>query len=232
MHLVAEHRGGDRAADDSRGDVVEERGQHEDHHQQHEAALPVVGQPVRQYRGNLAPLEVVRKQCETEQQAEQIGEDHPLMQQVQAEPGEARALLEAGETELVEDDRRKARQRDLQRALVEHGDASERRTEQQELDRDQGRAQSAADSRTTSASDPVAASCWRSQAASEYLRRTPSASSRTASTLPSRAACGMIAAAVSRISAPITLVLRSKGSTILPSQPKRQASKRLKAFTW
>ena len=88
-------------------------------HEQHEAALPVVRQEVRQHLGHVAALEMVREQREAEQQAEQVGEDDPLVRQVRREPAEARAGLEPGEAELVDDDGREAGQRDLQRVMVE-----------------------------------------------------------------------------------------------------------------
>ena len=71
-------------------------------HEQHEAALPVVGQEVRQHLGHVAALEMVGQQREAEQQAEQVGEDHPLVRHVQREAAEPRAGLEAGERQLVE----------------------------------------------------------------------------------------------------------------------------------
>ncbi len=58
------------------------------------------------------------------------------MLQVQHEALEARAFLEAGESELVERDDRDARQRHLERARVEQRHARQREREQDELDRD------------------------------------------------------------------------------------------------
>ena len=95
--LRAEHDAGDRAADQRRGDVVEERRQHEDHHQQHERALPVVGQQLRQPRRNAAGLEMLRQQREAEQQAQQVGEQHPFVAEVRDEPRQARPFGERRE---------------------------------------------------------------------------------------------------------------------------------------
>ena len=48
------------------------------------------GRKLRQLGGHVAVLEMVRQQREAEQQAEQVGEDHPLVRHVRAEAGEAR----------------------------------------------------------------------------------------------------------------------------------------------
>ena len=93
------------------------------------------GRILRQHLRHLAVLEVVREQREAEQQAEQVGEDHPLVRHVGRQAAEAGARLEAGEDELVEDDGREAGERDLQRVAVEERDAGERQTEQHEVDR-------------------------------------------------------------------------------------------------
>ena len=135
MHLAAEHRAGDGAADQRGGDVVEERRQHADHPQQHEAALPVVRQVARQHRRHLACLEVVGKQREAEQQAEKVGENHPLVQHVQRKTFHPRAGFESRKGELVEHDRAEADERDLQRVMMEQRDAGERQAEQNELER-------------------------------------------------------------------------------------------------
>ena len=135
MHLAAEHRAGDGAADEGGGDVVEERRQHEDHPQQHEAAFPVVRQVARQHRRHLACLEIVGKQREAEQQAEKVGEDHPFVQHVQRKTFHPRAGLEPREGELVEHDRAEADESHLQRVMMEQRDAGERQAEQDELER-------------------------------------------------------------------------------------------------
>ena len=53
-----------------------------------------------------------------------------------AEAGEAGAGLEAGEGQLVDDDRGEAGERDLERAVMEQRDAEQRQREQDEVDRD------------------------------------------------------------------------------------------------
>ena len=63
---------------------------HEDDDQQHEAALPVVGQDGRHDVGHLAFLEMPRQQREAHQQQEQVGEHHPLVLHVADEAGQAR----------------------------------------------------------------------------------------------------------------------------------------------
>ena len=104
VDLVPEHGRRDGAADERRRDVVEERGKHEHHDEEQEAALPVVGKEVRQHLGHLAALEVVRKQGEAEQQAEQVCKDHPLVRHVRRQAGKPGAVLEPGKGELVEED--------------------------------------------------------------------------------------------------------------------------------
>ena len=56
------------------------------------------------------------------------------MRHVVAEAVEARAVLEAGEDQLVDDDRGKARQRDLKRLVMEQRDPEQRQREQDEVD--------------------------------------------------------------------------------------------------
>ena len=79
VNLVAEHRARDGTADERRRDVVQKAGQHKDHHQQDESALPVVRQELGQSRGDIARLEVLGQQRKPEQQSEQIHEQHPFM---------------------------------------------------------------------------------------------------------------------------------------------------------
>ena len=55
---TGEDRRRDRAPDQCRRDVVEERRQDKHHQQKYEATLPVVRQEFRQHPGNLAVLEV------------------------------------------------------------------------------------------------------------------------------------------------------------------------------
>ena len=56
--------------------------------------------------------------------------------EVQPEAGKARAGLEAGEHELVDDDRGEPDQRDRERVVVEQRDAEQRQREQDEIDGD------------------------------------------------------------------------------------------------
>jgi hypothetical protein len=108
----------------------------EDDHQQHEGAQPAFGQQPGQHLRHPAVLEMPRQQGETDQQAEQVGEQHPLVGHVHAEAGEAGAGLEAGEHDLVGGDRHQAGQRHLQYVVVEQGDAEQRRRKEDEIDRD------------------------------------------------------------------------------------------------
>ena len=57
------------------------------------------------------------------------------MLHVQRKTAETGAGLEAGEGELVEDDRREAGERDLERVVMEDRDAEQRQREQDEVDR-------------------------------------------------------------------------------------------------
>jgi hypothetical protein len=75
------------------------------------------------------------KDGEPEQQAEQVGEDYPLVRHVEREAAEPRAGLEAGERELVERDGGKPCQRDLQHVTMKKRDAGERQAEQHEIER-------------------------------------------------------------------------------------------------
>ena len=94
------------------------------------------GRIVRQHLGHLAALEVVREQREAEQQAEQVGEDHPLVRHVQRQAAKSRSGLEAGEAELVDDDHAKPDERHLQDVAMEQRDADQRQAEQDEINWD------------------------------------------------------------------------------------------------
>ena len=98
MHLAAEHRVRHRAADHRRRDVVEEARQHEHH------APAARSRPSSRRAGSAAARpgsrlssKWLRQQREAEQQQQQVGQDHPLVQQVRAEARDAGAGLEAGE---------------------------------------------------------------------------------------------------------------------------------------
>jgi hypothetical protein len=135
VHLALEHGVGDRAADHRRGDVVEEAREQPHQHQQHEAALPVVGQEPRQHRRHLALLEQVGQQREAEQQQQQVRQDHPLMPQVQHEAAESGAALERRQHDLVQANQYRAAERDAQGVVVEQRHAGKHQAEQDELDR-------------------------------------------------------------------------------------------------
>ncbi len=101
MNLGAEQRMRHRPSDQRRRDVVEERRQHEHHDEHDERAFPVVRQEARQHRGHMRLLEVARQQRESEQQTQQVGENHPLLRQMHKEPRNAAASPETREPELV-----------------------------------------------------------------------------------------------------------------------------------
>ena len=96
MHFVPEYRCRNRAADDRGGDIVEERRQHENHGEQHESALPVVGQEFRQHCRHMAFLEVPRQQRKADEQEEEVAQNDPLVRQVGGETIEPGSRAEAG----------------------------------------------------------------------------------------------------------------------------------------
>ncbi len=82
-------------------------------------ALPVVGEKGRHFIGNATLLEMAGQQREAHEQQKQVGQDHPLVLEMEDEAGEARAGLEACEGELVGGDDRKPSERDRERMAVE-----------------------------------------------------------------------------------------------------------------
>ena len=112
------------------------RREHEDDGKQRKAALPAVRQERRHLVRDAAVLEMPRQQRKAHQQQKQVRQNHRLVLHVQAEAGEPGAGLETGEDQLVEHDRGKARQRDLQRLVMEESDADQRQREQDEVDGD------------------------------------------------------------------------------------------------
>ena len=135
MDFAAEDVTRHRAADQRGRDVVEEAREDEHDREQHEPALPAIRQECRHLVGDAALLEMAREDREAHQQQEQIGQDHGLVLHVQGETGEPRAGLEAGERQLVDDDRRKPGQRNLQGLVMEDRDPDQRQAEQDEVDR-------------------------------------------------------------------------------------------------
>ncbi|MBI4754539.1 MAG: hypothetical protein HY778_03770 [Betaproteobacteria bacterium] len=91
----------DGAADDGSGDVVQEAREHEDDRQQHEGALPVVGQEARQRLGHAAVLEMPQQQGEAQRQPEQVGAHHPFVGHVGRQAGKARAEPETRKHQLA-----------------------------------------------------------------------------------------------------------------------------------
>ena len=135
MDLPVEDGMRDGAADHRRGDVVEERRQHEHRGEQHEAALPVVGQPARQHRRHLAVLEGPGQQGEAEQQEQQVGQRHPLVLEMNGEAGQARTRSRTARSTIsIDRDDHGADDRDAQGVLVEHRDAGEHAGEEDEFD--------------------------------------------------------------------------------------------------
>ena len=138
MHLGLEQLVRHGAADQRGGDVVEEAGEHENHHQHHEPALPVVGQILGQDGRDVALFEVAREQGKTHEQAEQVGQHHPFVLEVPGQAGRPVAGLETGEQQFVKRDRRQAGQPDVQRVVVKQRNAEQGQRKENEVERDAG----------------------------------------------------------------------------------------------
>ena len=78
MDIALEDHQGDGAADQGSGDVIEERGQNGDEHQQHRRSHPAGRQVFRQDLGNTAFLEDLGQNPETKQQTEEVEDDRPF----------------------------------------------------------------------------------------------------------------------------------------------------------
>ena len=135
MDLAAEHDARDRPTDQGRCDVVEERRQYKDHHQQHEAALPIIGQQLRQPRRQPARFEMFGQQREAEQEAEKICQQHPFVRQVLEKTGHARTLGERRKQELEDGNHGKSDDGDLERVMMKDRYTDQRQCEQNEIDR-------------------------------------------------------------------------------------------------
>ncbi len=136
MQSAAENRRGHGAADHRRGDVVEKARQHENNQQQVKPAFPVVRQEIRQQVGRAAVVEVLRKQCKPDQQTEQVAKDHPFVAKMRYQPHDSRPGIETRERKLVNSDRDKPGQGNLEGVPVEQGHAGQREREQYEIERD------------------------------------------------------------------------------------------------
>jgi hypothetical protein len=77
---------------------------------------------------------MLREQRETEQQAQEIGEDDPLVGHVREKTPDAGSLLESGEQDLVAGDHDEAGERHPQRVRVEQRNADQRQRKQDEID--------------------------------------------------------------------------------------------------
>jgi hypothetical protein len=127
---AAEHHAGDRPADECGGNVIEEARQHENHDQEDEAALPVARQEARENGRYATCLEVLRQEREAQQQAEQVGEQHPFMGEMRDEARGAGALRKGGEQDLEQRNHRESDRRHPQRVEVKQGDPQKRQPEQ------------------------------------------------------------------------------------------------------
>jgi hypothetical protein len=78
---------------------------------------------------------MARENGEAHEQAQQVGEDHPLVMQVGGQTAQTGARLEPGERELVQHDCRKPTQGHGQNVVVKHRDAQQRQGEQDEIER-------------------------------------------------------------------------------------------------
>ena len=77
-----------------------------------------------------------RQDCKAHQQQEKVGEDDPLVLHLQRKAAQSLALSEPGEEQLVDGDHGEPGQRNLQRLVMEDGDAEQRQAEQNEINRD------------------------------------------------------------------------------------------------
>ncbi len=138
VHLAPEEHLGHRAADHRGSDVVQEARHHEHAGEQHEAALPVVRQQVRQRLGDAALLEVIGQQRKAHQQAEQVREGDPFVAEVRTETRQPGTGLEPGKQPLVCRDRRRADEGDLERVMMQRRHSQQHEREQHEVDRNAG----------------------------------------------------------------------------------------------
>ncbi len=105
MHAAAEYGSCHGAADYGSGDIVKKARKYKHQHQQHRWAAPVIGQDRRQQAGYMAFLKLIRQQGETNQQAKQVAQHHPLVREVEAQTGQARYAVKCREHQLVQGDR-------------------------------------------------------------------------------------------------------------------------------
>jgi hypothetical protein len=77
-----------------------------------------------------------RQRRESDQQAEQVGDDDPLVLQMREQTGQSGSFAESGDEEPVRRDHEQAGKRDRERVPVQQRNAEQRRAEQQELDAD------------------------------------------------------------------------------------------------
>ena len=82
----------------------------------------------------MALLEMAGEQRKAGEQAEQVGDGHPLMAEMADETGNADPGLEAGEQHLVQADGDQAGQRDMERGMVKERHAKQGQGEQDEID--------------------------------------------------------------------------------------------------
>jgi hypothetical protein len=119
-----------RPADQRRRDVVEKTRQQPDDQQQDERAQPVRRQQPRQHLRHATVLEVPRQECEADQQAQQIGQQHPFMGHVRGEAGQPVARLETGDHHLVDTDHRQPAEGHLEDVMVKDRHPEQRRGEE------------------------------------------------------------------------------------------------------
>jgi hypothetical protein len=77
---------------------------------------------------------VLRQRRESDQQPEEIRDDHPLLAQVCGEAVQSWTLVESRDHQLPGRDRGEPGERDRERPVMEECDAEQRRREQQEFD--------------------------------------------------------------------------------------------------
>ncbi len=126
MNFTLEHVPRHRTADQGGCDVVEEARQHEHNGKQRQSAAPAVRQDSWHLVRDTAVLEMPRQDCKAHQQQEKVGEDDPLVMDLQHKAAQSLALSEPGEEQLVDGDYGEPGQRNLQRLVMEDCDAEQR----------------------------------------------------------------------------------------------------------
>ena len=91
--------------------------------EQHQPALPIVGQQHRHLVGHLTFFEVARQQRKSHQQQEQISQDYPFVLHMLRKASESGTILKSSKGDFVCGDRRKTCEGDLKRVMMKERNA-------------------------------------------------------------------------------------------------------------